>query len=41
MEFSNFALGQIPDLTIQEWIKSHDLELDGIKQLFKKPVYRK
>ena len=41
MEFSNVDLGQVPDLTIQEWIKSHDLEVEGIKQLFKKPVYRK
>lgn len=40
-EFSNVNLNQVPDLTIQEWIKSHDLEVNAIKQLFKKPVYLK
>ncbi|HKK87404.1 MAG TPA: DEAD/DEAH box helicase family protein [Saprospiraceae bacterium] len=40
-EFSNVDIKQVPDITIQEWLKSHELEVNNLKQLFKEPVYPK
>lgn len=40
-EFSTMAFDQIPDLTIQQWLKTHELESNQLRSLLKDPFYIK